>query len=213
MTKAMEPIVYLVDDDPGVRTAIARVLESEGFRTSPSASTGEFLETYDPAQAGCIVLDIGMPGTTGLEFQAQMPALGMDCPVVFLTGSGDIAGTVQAMKAGALDFLTKPVDADALIEAVGRAVARGIDLRRASLERISAAALLDTLTPRERELVPYLLTGRINKQIAADLGVVEKTIKIHRSRVMQKLGVRSPVELLRFLERAGHGQQRKGEPG
>jgi len=201
----MDPIVYIVDDDAGVRRAIARLLESEGFRTSASESPRAFLEDYDPAHAGCIVLDIAMPGMTGLEFQTQMPALGMDCPVVFLTGSGDIPSSVRAMKAGALDFLTKPVDADALIEAVGRAVARGIDLRRASMERSSAEALLETLTPRERELVPYLLTGRLNKQIAADLGVVEKTIKIHRSRVMQKLGVRSPVELLRFLERAGGG--------
>ncbi len=208
----MEPIVYVVDDDPGVRKALARLLESAGFRTALSESSPAFLATYDATVPGCIVLDVAMPGTTGLELQAQMPALGVECPVVFLTGSGDIPSSVRAMKAGAVDFLTKPVDADALIEAVSRAVARGMDMRRASLERSSAEALLDTLTPRERELVPYLLTGRLNKQIAADLGVVEKTIKIHRSRVMQKLGVRSPVELLRFLERAGRGQHANSEP-
>ncbi|QSX73818.1 response regulator transcription factor [Lysobacter arenosi] len=198
-----EPIVYVVDDDPGVRKALARLLESEGFRTSLSPSPQAFLETYDRTVPGCMVLDVAMPGTSGLELQMQMPALGLDCPVVFLTGSGDIPSSVRAMKAGAVDFLTKPVDADALIEAVSRAVARDTEIRRAALERRDAGALLDTLTPRERELVPYLLTGRLNKQIAADLGVVEKTIKIHRSRVMHKLGIRSPVELLRFLERTG----------
>ncbi len=212
MVERMEPTVYVVDDDAGVRKALARLLESEGFRTSLSPSTQAFLETYDAGVPGCIVLDLAMPGTTGLELQAQMPALGVDCPVVFLTGSGDIPSSVRAMKAGAVDFLTKPVDADALIEAVRRAMTRATDLRQAALERGRADALLDTLTPRERELVPYLLTGRLNKQIAADLGVVEKTIKIHRSRVMQKLGVRSPVELLRFLERAGRGGHAGNEP-
>ncbi len=200
----MDAVVYVVDDDPGVRKALARLLESEGFQTSPSPTTQAFLESYDPTVPGCIVLDVAMPGTTGLELQAQLPTLGVDCPVVFLTGRGDIPSSVRAMKAGAVDFLTKPVDAEALIEAVKRSVTRDGAMRRAALDRRDAQAMLDTLTPRERELVPYLLTGRLNKQIAADLGVVEKTVKVHRSRVMHKLGVRSPVELLRFLERAGH---------
>lgn len=204
MVKDMEAVVYVVDDDPGVRKALARLLESEGFRTLLSPSTQTFLEVYDATVPGCIVLDVAMPGTTGLELQTQLPELGVDCPVVFLTGRGDIPSSVRAMKAGAVDFLTKPVDADALIEAVKRGVAHDSALRRAANERRDAQALLDTLTPRERELVPYLLTGRLNKQIAGDLGVVEKTIKVHRSRVMHKLGLRSPVELLRFLERAGH---------
>ena len=204
MVKDMEAVVYVVDDDPDVRKALARLLESEGFRTLPSPSTQAFLGVYDAAVPGCIVLDVAMPGTTGLELQTQLPALGVDCPVVFLTGRGDIPSSVRAMKAGAVDFLTKPVDADALIEAAERGVARDGSLRRLANERRDARAMLDTLTPRERELVPYLLTGRLNKQIAAELGVVEKTVKVHRSRVMHKLGLRSPVELLRFLERAGH---------
>jgi FixJ family two-component response regulator len=201
----MDAVVYVVDDDAGIRKALARLLENEGFRTSLSPSTQAFLDDYDASVPGCIVLDVAMPGTTGLELQSQLPALGVDCPVVFLTGRGDVPSSVRAMKAGAVDFLTKPVDADALLEAVTRGLARDGDARRAAIERRKAEAMLDTLTPRERELVPYLLTGRLNKQIAADLGVVEKTIKVHRSRVMQKLGVRSPVELLRFLERAGLG--------
>jgi FixJ family two-component response regulator len=200
----MQPVVYLVDDDPDVLKALKRLLASEGFRVSPSPSTQDFLAAYDPARPGCIVLDIAMPGMTGLELQVLLQDRGIDCPVVFLTGHGDIPSSVRAMKAGAVDFLTKPVDADALLEAVRRGVARDAAAHEATSERQCAQALLDTLTPRERELVPYLLTGRLNKQIATDLGVAEKTIKVHRSRVMHKLGVRSPVELLGFLQRAGH---------
>ncbi|RNF83317.1 response regulator transcription factor [Montanilutibacter psychrotolerans] len=200
----MEPIVYVVDDNPDVRKALARLLTSDGFQVSLNQSTYEFLDAYNPEVPGCIVLDVAMPGMTGLELQAQLLARGVDCPVVFLTGRGDIPSSVRAMKAGAVDFLTKPVDADTLLDAVKRGVARSCAAHRTAVERQDAQALLDTLTPREREVVPYLLTGRLNKQIAADLGVAEKTIKVHRSRVMHKLGVRTPVELLTFLERAGH---------
>jgi len=197
------PIVYLVDDDQDVLNALQRVLTYEGFRVSPNPSTQEFLEAYDSAVPGCIVLDIAMPSMSGLELQALLQARGIDCPVVFLTGHGDIPSTVRAMKAGAVDFLTKPVDAEALLDAVKREVALDDAAHRTTVERRNALALLATLTPREREIVPHLLTGRLNKQIASDLGVAEKTIKVHRSRVMHKLGVRTPVELLGFLERAG----------
>lgn len=199
----METVVYLVDDDTEVLKALTRLLASDGFKVSPSASTQDFLRAYDPAAPGCIVLDLAMPGMTGLELQAMLQERGVDCPVIFLTGHGDIPSSVRAMKAGAVDFLTKPVDADALLEAVQRGVAHGNTAHRSTAEREHARRLLDTLTPRERELVPHLVTGRLNKQIASDLGIAEKTIKVHRSRVMHKLGMRSPVELLGFLEKAG----------
>ena len=182
---------------------LARLLAGEGLLVSPCASTDEFLDCYDPAVPACIVLDISMPGMSGLELQPQLQAHGIGCPVVFLTGSGDIPSSVQAMKAGALDFLTKPVDADALLTAVASGLAQDAVSHRNNVQQQQAQDLLGTLTPREREIIPHLLRGRLNKQIGADLGVAEKTIKVHRSRVMHKLGVRSPVELLQFLERAG----------
>ncbi len=203
MGEGMESTVYVVDDDPSVCKALNRLLASEGFSVSVSHSTQEFLAAYDPAVPACIILDLSMPGMTGLELQAHLQASGVGCPVIFLTGYGDIPSSVRAMKAGALDFLTKPVDADALLTAVRQAVAVDQATHLSAMQNKDALALFATLTPREREVVPYLLTGRLNKQIASDLGVAEKTIKVHRSRVMQKLGVRSPIELLTFLKRSG----------
>ncbi|MCD9087033.1 response regulator [Stenotrophomonas sp. SY1] len=203
MGERMGSTVYVVDDDPDVCKALNRLLASEGFIVSVSHSTQEFLGSYDSTVPACIILDLSMPGMSGLELQAQLQANDVSCPVIFLTGYGDIPSSVRAMKAGALDFLTKPVDADALLEAVRQAVAVDEAIHRSAMQSKDARTLFDTLTPREREVVPYLLTGRLNKQIAADLGVAEKTIKVHRSRVMQKLGVRTPIELLAFLERSG----------
>ncbi len=199
----MNPVVYLVDDDPEVLKALKRLLTSEGFQVLSSASTQDFLTAYDSALPGCIVLDIAMPGMSGLELQALLHDRGIGCPIIFLTGHGDIPSSVRAMKAGAMDFLTKPVDAATLLEAVQRGVAHGNAAHQHTTERQRAQELLGTLTPRERELVPHLVSGRLNKQIAAELGVAEKTIKVHRSRVMHKLRIRSPVELLGFLEKAG----------
>ncbi len=201
----MSALVHIVDDDPDLRKALARLLASDGLEVALSGSTQEFLEHYDPATTGCIILDLSMPGMDGLELQAMLAARGACHPVVFLTGCGDIASSVRAMKAGAIDFLTKPVDADALLEAVKRGVVMDDDLRHRSHEREDAQALFATLTPRERELVPHLLTGRLNKQIAGDLGIAEKTIKVHRSRIMHKLGIRSLVGLVHFMERLEGG--------
>ena len=201
----MSALVHIVDDDPDVRKALARLLASDGFDVAVSGSTREFLERYDPATTGCIVLDLAMPGVDGLQLQAMLAERGALHPVVFLTGRGDIASSVRAMKAGAIDFLTKPVDVDALLEAVKRGVAMADDRRHRSLGREDAKALFATLTPRERELVPHLLTGRLNKQIAGDLGIAEKTIKVHRSRIMHKLHIRSLVDLVHFMERLEDG--------
>lgn len=199
----MESLVYVVDDDPDVCKALARLLGSEGFRVAISHSTQAFLASHDPGIPACIVLDLAMPGMTGLELQACLQENGVRCPVIFLTGHGDIQSSVRAMKAGAMDFLTKPVDAEALLQAVRQALDVDEAAHRNARQHQDARALFETLTPREKELVPYLLTGRLNKQIAGDLGIAEKTIKVHRSRVMHKLGVRTPVELLAFLERSG----------
>ncbi|GAB3509382.1 response regulator transcription factor [Pseudoxanthomonas daejeonensis] len=201
----MSALVHIVDDDPDVLKALARLLASDGFEVALSGSTREFLEAYDPATTGCIVLDLSMPGTDGLELQAMLARQGVSQPVIFLTGCGDIASSVRAMKAGAIDFLTKPVDVEALLEAVKRGVSMDDATRHRDHDREDACALLATLTPRERELVPRLMTGRLNKQIAADLGIAEKTIKVHRSRILHKLGIRSLVDLVRFMERTGAG--------
>lgn len=201
----MSALVHIVDDDPDVLKALARLLAGDGFEVALSGSTREFLERYDPATTGCIILDLSMPGMGGLELQAMLAQRGASHPVVFLTGCGDIASSVRAMKAGAIDFLTKPVDADALLEAVRRGVVIDDDARHRSHDREHARALFATLTPRERELVPRLMTGRLNKQIAADLGIAEKTIKVHRSRILHKLGIRSLVDLVRFMERVDGG--------
>lgn len=208
----MSAVVHVVDDDPDVRKALARLLVLDGFEVAVSGSTQEFFERYDPATTGCIVLDLSMPGMDGLELQAMLAERGAFHPVVFLTGCGDIASSVRAMKAGAIDFLTKPVDVDALLEAVKRGVVLDDHLRHRSLDREDAQALFATLTPRERELVPHLLTGRLNKQIAGDLGIAEKTIKVHRSRIMHKLGIRSLVDLVHFMERLEDGAAQAGAP-
>jgi FixJ family two-component response regulator len=198
----MNAVVHVVDDDAHVLKALGRVLSGEGLEVVLSASTREFLRRYDSSVAGCLVLDLAMPGMSGLELQSLLDEHGGGPPIVFLTGCGDVASSVRAMKAGAVDFLTKPVDIDALLEAVARALALDDAERRRQHESHDAQALLATLTPREREVVPHLMAGRLNKQIAADLGVCEKTVKVHRARILQKLHVRSLVDLVRFMARA-----------
>ena len=149
------------------------------------------------------MLDLAMPGMSGLELQALLDERGSGPPIVFLTGCGDITSSVRAMKAGAVDFLTKPVDIEALLDAVSRALALDDAQRRRQHDCLDAQALLDTLTPRELEVVPHLVAGRLNKQIAADLGVCEKTVKVHRARILHKLRIRSLVDLVRFMSRVG----------
>ncbi|GAA5073937.1 response regulator transcription factor [Lysobacter panacisoli] len=195
-------VVHIVDDDPSVLTALGRVLASDGMDVALSASTQEFLGSFDAATTGCIVLDLSMPGMDGLELQTRLAELGATQPVIFLTGCGDIASSVRAMKAGAIDFLTKPVDVDALLEAVRRGLDMDAKAREQLLEERRAQALLTTLSPREYEVLPHVLAGRLNKQIASDLGIAEKTVKAHRARIMQKLGMHSVAELVRFSEHA-----------
>lgn len=194
--------VYLVDDDPGVLKALSRLLRARGYEVKPYFSPQLFLEEYDVAVPGCAILDVSMPGLDGLELQRALTAAGgSHRPVVFVTGKGDIPTSVRAMKAGAIDFLTKPVKDKDLFEAVSRAEALDAESRRIHSELESMQAKFRTLTPREREVLTHVVAGRLNKQIAGDLGTAEKTIKVHRSRMMEKLGIRMVADLVRMAEK------------
>jgi FixJ family two-component response regulator len=196
------PVVHLVDDDPSVRRALARLLAAAGHRYETHDSAEAFLARRPEAAPGCAVIDLQLPGASGLELQARLAELDATLPLIFLTGRGDIPASVRAMKGGAVDFLTKPVDAAALMAAVAAALERGEALRAARAAEASVGARLARLTPREREVLDMVAEGRLNKQIAADLGVAEKTVKVHRARVMRKLGVRTVAELVRLV--VGH---------
>jgi FixJ family two-component response regulator len=201
--------VFLVDDDAGVVKALSRLLRAKGYDVRPFASAEEFLEGHDAAVAGCAVFDVAMPGLDGLALQQVFTAGGKQRPVIFLTGKGDIQKSVRAMKAGAVDFLTKPVRDKDLLDAIARAEAQDARTRQTSAEVAAIEAKIATLTPREREVFTHVIAGRLNKQIAGDLGTVEKTIKVHRGRMMEKLGVHTVVDLVRLAEKAGivaHGK-------
>jgi FixJ family two-component response regulator len=195
--------VFLVDDDPRVLKALSRVLASDGWIARPYRSAREFLAEHDVAAPGCLVLDLLMPEMTGLDLQQELARLGEHRPIVFLSGRGDVPSSVTAMKSGAVDFLTKPVDAKALLDAVRRATER--DMRqRAHADRIHGlTARLATLTLREREVLDGVVSGLLNKQIAGRLGIVEKTVKVHRARAVAKMGARSTAELVRMVEASG----------
>jgi FixJ family two-component response regulator len=191
--------VFLVDDDTGVLKALSRRLRVKGYDVLPFSSPQEFLTRHDPTIPGCALLDVSMPDLDGLELQRALAAGGSPRPVIFITGKGDIPTTVRAMKAGAVDFLTKPVDDRDLLEAIARAERKDADLRLALAEAKDVEARIATLTPREREVLAHVVAGRLNKQIAFDLGTVEQTIKVHRSRMMEKMGARTILELLRVM--------------
>ncbi len=195
--------IEIVDDDPGVLKALSRLLGINGYEVHSYTSPEAFLDARDTGVPGCAILDVLMPGLDGLALQQLLSAGGGQRPIIFLTGGGDIPTSVRAMKAGAIDFLTKPVNEKDLLEAVARA--EQLDARRranrAELEAIQAK--IARLTPREREVLAHVVAGRLNKQIAGELGTVEKTIKVHRGRVMEKLGVRTVADLVRLAEKVG----------
>lgn len=197
--------VFLVDDDPRVLKALARLLVSEGWITQIYRSAREFLADHDATAPGCLVLDLLMPDMTGLDLQQELARLGQHRPIIFLSGRGDVPSSVSAMKSGAVDFLTKPVDGKALLEAVQRAVERD-GRQRAQADRLHGlTARLATLTMREREVLDGVVAGLLNKQIAGRLGIVEKTVKVHRARAVAKMGARSTAELVRMVEAASGG--------
>ena len=197
------PTVYLVDDDPDLLSAMQRLLESVGMLVATFPSAQVFLQEHDRLAPGCLVLDLAMPGLSGLQLQRELQQRASPLPIVFLTGRGDIAASVQAMKHGATDFLTKPVDDFVLLAAIREALETNRLRRRTQVERERIAQCLAALTERERQVLERVVTGRLNKQIAADLGTVEKTIKFHRGNLMRKMGVRSVAELVKLTELVG----------
>lgn len=195
--------IHLVDDDERIRIALRRVLAVAGYKVEAYKSAEEFLETYDQDTPGCVIVDLGLPGIDGFGIQ-EMLCLNEDPrPIIFLTGRGDIPASVRAMRAGALDFLTKPVNARQLIASIELACSHERQMRQACQERRMAQQRLASLTPREREVFGCVVAGRLNKQIAADLGTVEKTIKVHRGRMMEKMKVRTVADLVRLAGVAG----------
>jgi FixJ family two-component response regulator len=195
--------VYLVDDDPGVLKALSRLLRIKGYDIRPFTSAQGFLEQHDATVPGCAVFDVSKPGLDGLALQQAFKAAGNQRPVIFITGKGDIPQSVRAIKAGAIDFLTKPVSEKDLLDAIARAEEFDAEARQTSIELAAIKARIATLTPREHEVLTHVIAGRLNKQIAGDLGTVEKTIKVHRGRMMEKLGVRMVADLVRLAEKAG----------
>jgi len=197
------PTVFLVDDDPAVLKGLSRLFRSAGLNVAPFQSAQDFLDGEIFLAPGCIVLDVAMPGLDGLALQEALVARDSELPVIFLTGHGDIAMGVQAMKVGATDFLTKPVDDQTLLDAVRTAIEKNRLALQTRAELDDIRQRLATLTPREREVLALVVAGQLNKQAAAELGTVEKTIKVHRARVMAKMKVSSLAELVRLTSRAG----------
>jgi len=197
--------VYVVDDDPGVLKALTRLLQSSGYSVAAFQSPRAFLDGHDPAAPGCLVLDVAMPGLNGLELQRRLAESGSDRAIVFISGQADIPLSVRAMKAGAIDFLPKPFDDVQLLVAIGIAIEKNRALSETRAGKEAFAQRLATLTSREREVLERVVFGELNKHIASELGTVEKTIKVHRARVMRKMGAASFADLVRMAERAGIG--------
>jgi FixJ family two-component response regulator len=190
-------VIFLVDDDEGVLRALSRMLSTKGFEVQAFSSATEFLARHDRSVPGCAIFDVSMPDLDGIELQKALRARESERPVIFITGVGDIPTSVQAMKAGAIDFLTKPVKSQQLLAAVALAAEKEAKAIASRSELAVINDRLSSLTPREREVLTHVIAGRLNKQIAGDLGTSEKTIKLHRGRMMHKLGVRSVADLVR----------------
>lgn len=200
------PVVYIVDDDISMRESLVDLFRSLSIDAVAFEDTESFLAAARPG-AGCILLDVRLPDLDGLALQAHLNAKGNKMPIIFMTGYGDIPMSVKAIKAGASDFLTKPFDQTALIEAVNVALARDAEIRQGDTAIDTAATLYETLTPREQEVMQLVVRGLMNKQIAFELGISEVTVKLHRGNVMRKMDVRSLADLVRVGEALGYGKQ------
>jgi FixJ family two-component response regulator len=204
-----EPIVFIVDDDPSVRRSTERLIRSARLNVQTFTSAREFLDSPRPEGPACLVLDVRMPGLSGMELQRELARSGIHIPIIFITGHGDIPMSVSAMKAGAVEFLTKPFRSSALLDAVRAAIERD---RSACRERSETRALrqrFEQLTPREREVMALVVAGQLNKQVAGELSTTERTIKFHRAHIMQKMGAESLADLVRMAEKLGASSQRQ----
>ncbi|MBI4581061.1 MAG: response regulator transcription factor [Planctomycetes bacterium] len=192
------PTVFVVDDDPAVRRAVELLLRSAGMMVETFRTADEFLAVYEPARAGCLVLDVDMPGMTGPDLQDKLLSQGLSIPIVMITGHGDVPLAVGAVRKGAVDFLLKPFDDEVLVERVRQAIDLDVRQRRKAAHEAALRTRLDRLTPREREVLDLLIAGKGNKEIALQLGLSRKTIDIHRSHVMMKLGVDSLLDVAKM---------------
>jgi len=202
-------LVFVIDDDASVRKSLARLLRSADYKSEIFESASDFLARAPHDGPSCVVVDVQMPGLTGIELQKDLIQRHREEQLIFITGHGDIPMCAEAMKAGAVDFLRKPFRGDDLLQCVQNALVRSAVQRRHSAEKNGARRVLDLLTPREFEVMQLVITGMLNKQIAGEMGTAEKTVKVHRGRVMQKLGVTSVAGLVRLVQRAGIRQTRK----
>ena len=203
MTADAAAVVFIVDDDPSVRKGLARLVRAAGYDAETYASARELLERAQPSGPCCVVLDVRMPGLSGLELQAALAAAGRRWSIVFVTGYGDVPVSVNAMKGGAVDFLTKPVGKRELLGAIERAVTKSREMQQRDARTAEIQDLIKTLTAREVEVFALVVTGMLNKQIAAELGVGEKMVKVHRGRVMAKMRAGSLAELVRLADEGG----------
>jgi len=196
-------MIFVIDDDESVRKSLRRLLKSADYQAEAFESASDFLERAPWPGAACVIVDVQMPGLNGIEFQKALIDRRRPEQLIFITGYGNIPMCAEAMKAGAVDFLPKPFKPRELLKCVERALARSIEQRQGAAEKSGARQLLDLLTPREFEVMELVITGMLNKQVGGELGMAEKTVKVHRGRVMQKLGVSSVPELVRLVQKAG----------
>jgi FixJ family two-component response regulator len=200
------PIVFVIDDDAGVREALTSLIRSIDLQVQTFGSAAEFLRGKLPDRPGCLVLDVRLPGLSGLDFQAELARSNVHIPIIFITGHGDIPMSVKAMKAGAVEFLTKPFRDQDMLDAIQTAIEKDRGRRAEDKKLADLRALFDSLTSREQEVIGFVTAGLMNKQIAAEMGVSEITVKVHRGNVMRKMGARSLADLVRMAETLGIGR-------